>query len=66
MVSGERYDAAVLECAPGLGEHSDECLAFNESRAHEPVCIEADSARHERTAKGPLCVFARRCPISAN
>lgn len=35
-------DVAVLTCTPMLGEHSDECLAFNESRSDDPVCIEAN------------------------
>ncbi len=44
---------AVLACTPIIGEHSDECLAFNESRPYDPVCIEVDCTRYERAA--PEC-----------
>ena len=41
LVSGERYDVAVLTCASGLGEHSDQCVGFSESQARDAVCIDA-------------------------
>lgn len=57
----DQYGVAVLTCTPTLGEHSDECLAFNESRLHDPVCIEADCTQHERTGKRDAsdCELAR-------